>query len=49
VLASYATGLSFYNAPGRIGIILETSHGINTTEAVVENRFEIYPENKGTD
>ena len=53
VLASYATGLSFYNAPGRIGIILENSQGSlsdpRAIAGVVENRIEIYPENKGTD
>lgn len=52
VLASYATALSFYNAPGRIGIILTTSQGDfgeRATGAQVENRIEIYPENKGTD
>jgi prepilin-type N-terminal cleavage/methylation domain-containing protein len=52
VLASYSTALSFYNAPGRIGIILTTSHGDfgeRATGAQVENRIEIYPENKGTD
>jgi len=52
MLAGYATALSFYNAPGRIGILLTTSHGDfgeRATGALVENRIEIYPENKGTD
>lgn len=53
MLANYATGLSFYNAPGRIGIILKNSYGDLTSPqgngAEVENRIEIYPLNAGTD
>ncbi len=53
VLASHAEALSFYNAPGCIGVILKTSLGDPTgtrgTRAEVENRIEIYPLNCGTD
>ena len=52
MLANYATGLSFYNAPGRIGIILKNSYGDLTSPrgngAEVENRIEIHPLNSGT-
>ena len=52
MLAGYATRLSFYNAPGKIGIILGNTCGQlgppRNTGARVENRIEVYPLNSGT-